>query len=110
VNTEPNTEPKAKKFWEVTFTFVSGKECRTIVEAANQHEAEALIEGMLLLVGIEPTTTALEELSSDVLEDGIYRGVEGSKGDKFVQDPECDYEEEAVEDVACYGPLTEEDL
>jgi hypothetical protein len=94
VNTEPNTEPKAKKFWEVTFSFVSRKECRAIVEAANQHEAEALIE----------------ELSSDVLEDGIYRGVEGSKGDKFVQDPECDYEEETVEDVACYGPLTEEDL
>ena len=64
------------------------------MEAANQHEAEALIE----------------ELSSDVLEGGIYRGVEGGKGDKFVQDPECDYEEETVEDVACYGPLTEEDL
>ena len=94
VNTEPNTEPKPKKFWEVTFTFVNRKECRAIVEAANHHEAEALIE----------------ELSSYVLEDGIYRGVGGSKGDKFVQDPECDYEEETVEDVASYGPIMEEDL
>lgn len=88
MNTEPNTEPKAKKFWEVTFSFVSRKECRAIVEAATQHEAEALIE----------------ELSSDVLD---YRG---GDGEKFVEHPECDYEEETVEDIACYGPLTEEDL
>jgi hypothetical protein len=94
VNTEPNTEPKPKKLWEVHFSFISRKECRAIVEAATRSEAEALIE----------------ELSSDVLEDGIYRGVESSKGEKFVQDPECDYEEETVEDVATYGPLTEEDL
>ena len=87
MNTE-NTEPKAEKFWEVNFVFVNRKECTAIVKAETRAKAEAIIES----------------LSSDVL---VY----GPSDDAdYHQSPTCDYEEETVEDVAAYGPLTEEDL
>ena len=90
MNTEPNTEPKAEKFWEVNFTFVSRKECRAVVKAETRAEAEAIIEA----------------LSSDVLEYGPDSRIEGD----FNESPYCEYEDETVEDVAAEGPYTEEDL
>ena len=90
MNTEPNTEPKAEKFWEVNFTFVNRKECRAVVKAETRAEAEAIIEA----------------LSSDVLEYGPDSRIEGD----FNESPYCEYEDETVEDIAAEGPYTEEDL
>lgn len=86
----PESEPKAEKFWEVNFTFVSRRECRAIVKAETKAQAEAIIES----------------LSSDVLEYGLG----GSDIDTFNESPYCEYEEETVEDFAAYGPLYKEDL
>lgn len=85
----PESEPKAEKFWEVNFTFVSRKECRAVVKAETRAKAEAIIEA----------------LSSDVLE----YGPDSRDGD-FSESPYCEYDEETVEDVAAEGPYTEEDL
>lgn len=90
MNTEQNTEPKAEKFWEVNFVFVNRKECTAIVKAETRADAEAIVES----------------LSSEVLVYGPHHADEG----EYHQTPTCDYEEETVEDVAAYGPLTEEDL
>ena len=90
MNTEPNTEPKAEKFWEVNFTFVNRKECRAIVKAETKAQAEAIIEA----------------LSSDVLEYGPDSRIEGD----FNESPYCEYEDETVEDIAAEGPYPEEDL
>jgi len=90
VNTEPNTTPEAQpeKFWEVSFSFITRKDCIAIVKAETRAEAEAIVES----------------LSSDVL---IYGPSDEAE---YHQTPTCEYEEETVEDVAAYGPLTEEDL
>ena len=85
----PESEPKAEKFWEVNFTFVSRKECRAIVKAETKAQAEAIIEA----------------LSSDVLE----YGPDSRDGD-FSESPYCEYEEETVEDFTAYGPLYKDDL
>ena len=84
----PESEPQ-EKFWEVSFTFVSRKECRAVVKAETRAKAEAIIEA----------------LSSDVLE----YGPDSRDGD-FSESPYCEYDEETVEDVAAEGPYTEEDL
>ena len=86
----PESEPKAEKFWEVNFTFVSRKECRAIVKAETKAQAEAIIEA----------------LSSDVLEYGPDSRIDGD----FNESPYCEYEEETVEDFTAYGPLYKDDL
>ena len=90
MNTEQNTEPKAEKFWEVSFSFVTRKDCTAIVRAETKAQAEAIVES----------------LSSDVLEYGPHHTDEAD----YHQTPTCDYEEETVEDVAACGPFYEDDL
>jgi hypothetical protein len=86
-NPTPEAEPQ-EKFWEVSFSIVTRKECIATVKAKTRAEAEAIVES----------------LSSDVL---VYGPSDDSD---YHQTPTCEYEEETVEDVAAYGPLTEEDL
>ena len=90
IPTTPESEPKAEKFWEVSFSIVTRKDCTAIVRAETKAQAQAMVEG----------------LSSDVLEYGPRHTDEGD----YHQTPTCDYEEETVEDVAAYGPLYEDDL
>ena len=93
MNTEPNTTPEAEpqeKFWEVSFSFVTRKDCIATVKAKTKAEAEAIIEN----------------LSSDVLEYGPDSRIDGD----FHESPCCEYEEETVEDVAAMGPFYEDDL
>lgn len=90
MNTEQNTEPKAEKFWEVSFSFVTRKDCIAIVKAETKAQAEAMVES----------------LSSDVL----FYGPDSRDEADYHQSPTCESEEETVEDVAAYGPLYEEDL
>lgn len=86
----PESEPKAEKFWEVSFSIVTRKDCTAIVRAETKAKAEAIVES----------------LSSDAIEYGIDTRDEGN----YHQTPTCDYEEETVEDATAYGPLYEDDL